>query len=55
MKKWYNSKTIQAGVIAILIAAGTAITSGLSPRDVVLAVVGALVIYLRTITTGPVS
>ena len=55
MKKWYNSRTIQAGVVTILIAAGTAITSGLSPRDVVLAVVGALVIFLRTTTKGPLA
>jgi hypothetical protein len=55
MKPWYESKLIHTGMIHIAIAAGDAVINGLTWRQVVMACVGAVVIYLRSITTTGVT
>jgi hypothetical protein len=49
-KKWYNSKTIWAGVAAIAAAVAEALATGLDYKAVLLAGYGALAVVLRTVT-----
>ena len=55
MKKWYKSKLIQTGAIAVMAAVVASLQQGLDWRTTVLAGFGALVIVLRTITNEEVT
>jgi hypothetical protein len=55
VKEWWKSKTIQLGAITFAMAALDALQSGVGWRQVVMAGVGALSIYLRTVTTQAVG
>ena len=50
-KKWYQSKTLWAGVVIVLGATGDAVINGLEWRQCSVIAFGALVAYLRTVTT----
>ena len=57
MKKWYQSKIVWAGAIAILSAVADVVMSNGSAswRQLAVAAFGALVIYLRTVTSTKIS
>ena len=55
MKKWYMSKTIWMGALAIGEATYHAIESGLDIKSILLAGFGAAFIYLRFITDSKIT
>ncbi len=50
-KKWWQSKTLWTGVIVVLGATGDAFINGLGWRQAAVIAFGALITYLRTVTT----
>lgn len=54
-KKWYDSKTVLTGMIAIATAAITWLETGGTWETLAIGVLGALVVMLRTITDTPIS
>ena len=50
-KSWYTSRTVLSGISAIAVALYTGLESGLDARSIALGAFGALVIYLRSITS----
>ena len=55
IKKWYQSKTLWTGVIVVLGATGDALINGLGWRQVAVIAFGALITYLRTVTTTGIA
>jgi hypothetical protein len=52
---WHRSRTIRLGAATVALALVDAVLSGLGWWQVVLAVVGAAGVWLRTLTTTPIS
>ena len=55
MKSWLESKTLWVGVATILTAIASSIVGGAGWKEIVLAAVGALNIFLRTQTDQPIT
>lgn len=54
-KKWYESKTIIIGAIGVVVAGLEAYDKGLDWPAVALAVLGAAMIFLRTVSDKPIQ
>lgn len=54
-KKWYLSRTLWLGAIAVIVAAVKAVDSGANWESIVLAIFGALAVFLRTQTNLPLG
>lgn len=54
-KKWYQSKTIRLGIAAVVIAVATSLADEFDYKSAIIAALGAIGVYLRSITTKGVS
>ena len=54
-KKWYCSRSVWLGLIAIATAVVTSVEAGASWEKIVLATFGALAVFLRTQTDLPLG
>jgi hypothetical protein len=55
IKKWYQSKIIWAGFLLIIASITDAVSAGFGWRHTVVAVLGAVIAYLRSITVDMID
>lgn len=56
MKKWYKSKTVLFGILTVLGAVCSAVINDkVGATEAILVAVGALNVYLRSVTTESIS
>lgn len=55
MKKWYHSKTMWASLATIVTGLGMYFTGEQSLEEAVIAILGAVFAYLRTVTVAGVT